>query len=184
MGTKTFHRGVLDAKIASWTSENSYGTAYDVLGIRNATVVLNLDSDELGGDDAILDRFSKIESATITWEQAAVDLEVLDIITGGTMVSNASYEDLVLGREADALIPYVAFAFRVTSSTGPELHVFLPKCKFASGLQIQAQYKQYMLPGAELQAVKEGETNGVGRFRKFSAATALEIPLRTSTGGV
>jgi hypothetical protein len=180
MGTKTFHRGVLDAKIAAWTSEGNYGTAYDVLGIRNATITLNLDTDELGGDDAILDRFSKIESATIAWEQAAVDLEVLDIMTGGTMVSNASYEDLVLGREADALVPYVAFAFRVTSSTGEDLHVFLPKCKFSGNLQFQAQYKQYMLPGAELQAVKEGETNGVGRLRKFVSATTLTIPLATS----
>lgn len=179
MGTKTFHRGVLDAKIASWTSEGSYGTAYDVLGIRNATITLNLDTDELGGDDAILDRFSKIDSATVAFEQAAVDLEVMDMMLGGSLVSNGDYENLVLGREADAVMPYVAFAFRVTSSTGPDLHIFLPKCKFSGNLQFQAQYQQYMLPGGELQAVKEGETNGVGVWRKFASPTTLTIPLAT-----
>lgn len=180
MTTKTFHRGVLDAKIASWTSENSFGTALDILGIRNATITLNLDTDELGGDDVILDRFTKIESATITWEQAAVDLAVLDALTGGTLVSNGDYEDLVLGREADAVVPYVAFAFKVVSSTAEELHVLLPKCKFSGNQQLQAQYKQYMLPGGELQAVYEGETNGVGRFRKFLGLTTLAIPLATT----
>lgn len=182
MGIQTYHRGVLDAKIAVWNSVGSWGTAYDLKGIRNATLTIVMDTDELGGDDVILDRFAKIESATLTWEQAAVDLEALDIITGGLLVSNASYENLVLGREANAAVPYVGFACRVVSSTAPELHMFLPKCKFNGNLQFNAQYKQYLLPGAEFQGVYEGETNGIVVMRKFTALTALEIPLRTSTG--
>lgn len=180
MGIQTYHRGVLDAKIAAWNSVNSWGTAYDIKGIRNATLTIVMDTDELGGDDAILDRFAKIESATLTFEQAAVDLEAMDIITGGELVSNASYEDLLLGREADALVPYVGFAVRVTSSTAPELHFFLPKCKFNGNLQFNAQYKQYLLPGAEFQGVYEGEVNGIVRMRKFVSATTLTIPLATA----
>lgn len=179
MGLQTYHRGVLDAKIAAWTSEASYGTAYDLKGIRNANLTWVLDSDELGGDDVILDRFTRIESATLSWEMAAVDLEAIDIISGGTFVSNASYEDLLIGKEADT-VPYVAFAGRVVSSTGHDFHFFLPKCKISGNLAMQAQYKQYMLPGAEFQAVYEGETNGILRFRKFVSATTLTIPLATA----
>jgi hypothetical protein len=40
-----------------------------------------------------------------------------------------------------------------------------------------------MLPGATFQGVNEGATNGMLRLRKFDAVTALEIPLRTTTGG-
>jgi hypothetical protein len=182
MGTQTFHRGVLDAKLASWTSENTYGTAYDIKGIRNATINLVIDSDELGGDDVILDEFAVIEAVTIEWEQAAVDLEVLDMISGGTLVSDAAYEDLVLGRQADSGLPYFAFAFAVTGSDGHSLQVFVPKMKVEGNLQFQAQYKQYLLPGASLKGVYEGETNGVARWRKFASYTALEIPLRTTVG--
>jgi hypothetical protein len=179
MGTQTYHRGVLDAKIAVWTSENNWDTAYDIKGIRNASLSMVMDTDELGGDDVILDRFAVIESATLSWEQAAVDLEALDILSGGTLVSDASYEDLVIGKEGENPV-YVGMALRVESSTPHTLHVLLPKCKFSGNLNFQAQYKQYLLPGAEFQAVYEGETNGILRMRKFISATALTIPLATS----
>lgn len=180
MGTKTFHRGVLDAKIAAWNGVASYGTAYDIMGIRNATINLVIDSDELGGDDAILDQFSVIEAVTISWEQAAVDLEALDIMLGGTLVSNAAYEDMVLGRQADSGLPYFAFAFAVTGSAGHSLQIFVPKMKVEGNLQFSAQYKQYLLPGASIKGVYEGEANGVARWRKFASATTLTIPLATA----
>lgn len=179
---QTFHRGVLDGKVARWTSENTFDTVYDIKGIRNATINLVLDTDELGGDDAILDTFAVIESATIAFEQAAVDLEVMNILLGGDFTSTAAYEDWVFGKPTSSNVPYVAFAFKVTSSTGPELHVMLPKCKFDGNLQFQAQYKQYMLPGGSLKAVQEGTINGVGRARKFVSVADLEIPLRTTVG--
>lgn len=180
MATKTFHRGVADLKFAAWNSEGSYGTAYDVLGVREFTLELELESDQLEGDDVVLDRFSKIISATFGFEQAAVDLEVLDMITGGTLVSNASYEDIKVD---EVSMPYIAVAAKVDASDGgKDLHIFLPKCKLSENLSLQAQYGEYMLPSASFQAVKEGSTNGIMRARKFASATALEIPLRTSTG--
>jgi len=180
MATKTFHRGVADLKFAAWNSENSYGTAYDVLGVREFTLELELESDQLEGDDVVLDRFSKIISASFGFEQAAVDLEVLDMITGGTLVSNASYEDIMVD---EASMPYIAVAVKVDASdAGKDLHIFLPKCKMSENLSLQASYGEYLLPSASFQAVKEGSTNGIMRARKFSATTALEIPLRTSTG--
>ena len=179
MGLQTYHRGIKDAKIAVWNGENSWGAAYDIKGIRNASIALVMDTDELGGDDVILDRFAVIESATVTWEQAAVDLEALDILTGGTLVSNASYEDLVIGKSGENPV-YVGLALEIKSSGAHTLHAFLPKVKFSGNLQFQAQYKQYLLPGAEMQAVYEGETNGIGRLRKFVSATTLTIPLATA----
>lgn len=179
MGTQTYHRGILDAKIAAWNSAASYGTAYDIKGIRNATLTWVLETDELGGDDTILDRFSDIVSVTLNFEMAAVDLEAMEMMSGGTLVSNAAYEDLLIGKEADT-IPYIAFAGRVESSDGKPLHFFVPKAKVSGNLQFQAQYQQYLLPGAEFQGVYEGEANGLLRFRKFASATALTIPLATA----
>lgn len=183
MGTRTFHRGIRDLKIATWTAENSYGTAYDILGARNMSVTWVVETDELRGDDVVLDRFTKLVSVTVNVEQASVDLEAADMLLGGTLVSNASYEDLSIA-ESDE-VPYIAIAGRVVGSGGTnDLHIFIPKCKLAGNLTLAAQLDTYMIPQAEFQGVHEGAVNGMMRLRKFATATALEIPLRTSTGGL
>lgn len=181
MGTKSFHRGIRDLKISSWIAENSYGTFYDILGARNMSVSWQVETDELGGDDVILDRFTKMISVTVNIEQAAVDLTVINMLMGGTLVSGVAYEDLRI-TEADE-VPYVALAGRIVGSGGTsDLHIFVPKAKLSSPLQLTAQYQTYILPSAEFQGVNEGTINGMMRLRKFSAPTALEIPLKTAVG--
>lgn len=182
MALKTFHRGLRDMKIAAWSAENSYGTAYDIHGARNMSVSWTVETDQAEGDDVVMDRFSKIIAVSVNIEQAVVDLELLDMISGGSLVSNAAYEDLKLGQDDN--LAYVAIAGRsVSSDANNDLHVFIPKCKIAGDLEFTMQYGEYTFPAAEFQGVNEGSTNGFIRFRKFTAATALEIPLRTTTGG-
>lgn len=183
MGAKSFHRGLRDLKIAAWTAENTWGTAYDVLGAREMTVEYVLETDQLQGDDVVLDRYSKLISVTLNLAHASVDLEALDIMLGGTLVSNASYEDFKQG-ESDE-VPYIGIAGRVVgSSSGYDLHMLIPKAKLAGNLQYRAQLATYLIPSAQFEGVHEGTTNGMIRTRKFTALTALEIPLRTTTGGL
>lgn len=181
MTTKTFHRGLRDLKISAWSAENSYGTAYDVLGAREMTVEWVVQTDQLEGDDLVLDRYTKVTSVNLRLSHAAVDLNVLDLLMGGTLVSNASYEDFIIG-ETDE-VPYVAIAGRIVGSGGgSDLHLFIPKAKLSGNLQYQAQLNNYLIPAAEFQGVHEGTQNGMMRVRKFTALTGLEIPLRTTTG--
>lgn len=181
MAVKSFHRGLKDLKIASWSSENTYGTFYDVLGGRNFSVTWNAETDELMGDDVVLDRFTRLVSVTVNIEQASVDLEVVDMLLGGTLVSNGAYEDFMIS-ENDT-VPYVALAGRVVGSGGTsDLHIFVPKAKLAGNLQLTAQVSTYMIPQAEFQGVNEGPINGMMRLRKFATPTALEIPLKTAVG--
>lgn len=180
MATTPILRGLRDMKVAAWNGVASYGTAYDVYGAREMAIELVLESDQLEGDDVVLDRYSKIVSVTFRFANAAVDLELLKTLSGGTLVSNASYEDTVIGEDDN--IPYVAMAGRIVSSGGRDVHVFVPKAKLSGNLQYQAAFGQYVIPQAEFQGVNEGTANGIVRFRNFSATTALEIPLRTTTG--
>jgi hypothetical protein len=181
MPLQTFHRGLRQLSVASWTSENSYGTQYDVLGAREMSVSWTIDSDELRGDDAVLDRFSKVVAVELTLSHASVDLSLLDLLMGGTLVSNASYEDFIVGSTDE--VPYVAIAGRVVGSGGSsDLHIFIPKAKLSGNLNYAAQLDTYLIPSATFQGVREGDTNGYMRFRNFTALTGLEIPLRTTTG--
>jgi hypothetical protein len=182
MANTTILRGVRDAKIAAWNGVGSYGTEYDIYGIREAGIEVVMNTDELRGDDVVLDRYTKAESVTVSFANAAVDVELLELLSGGTMVSNANYEDVVIGE--DDTTPYVSLAFRVVGSDGREIHYWLPKAKLSGNLQYQAAEGAYTIPQAEFQGVNEGATNGFLRVRNFAAATALEIPLRTSTGGL
>lgn len=182
MATATVHRGLRDMKIAAWSSTGSWGTAYDIYGAREMTVELVVDSDELLGDDVVIDRYTKVTSARFRFANGAVDLELLDILTGGTLVSNASYEDLLI--DEDDNVPYVGIAGRVMGSAGTyDQHVFAFKCKISGNLQYQAQVSTYLIPQVEFQAVQDGAV-GIIRWRKFVQPTALEIPLRTTTGGL
>lgn len=104
------------------------------------------------------------------------------MLLGGTLVNNAQYYDLMIDEDDET--PYVALAGRVVSSGGTsDFHFFVPKAKISGNLALSAQVDTYMLPGATLQGVNEGATNGMLRLRHFTALTQLEIPLRTTTGG-
>lgn len=181
MATKTIHRGLRDLQIAAWNGENSYGTASDIYGAREMTLELVVESDQLEGDDVVIDRYTKIIAVNFNFANGSVDLGLLNVLSGGTLVSNAQYEDVMIGE--DASIPYVAMAGRVVGSDAThDLHVFVPKAKMAGNLQYQAQYGAYVIPSAEFQGVNEGSINGLVRFRKFTALTTLTIPLATTAG--
>lgn len=167
--------------ISPWVDEDSYGPFYQVKGARNMSVEWVVETDQLIGDDVVLDRYSKIVSVTIRMEQAAVDLAIVDYILGGTLVSNADYEDFMVDESEE--VPYLALAGRIVGSGGSsDLHMFIPKAKLSGNLALAATQGAYMLPNAEFQGVSEGTINGMARLRKFFGPTAVEIPLRTTIG--
>lgn len=174
-----YYRGIRDGKIALWTAVATYGTVYDIGGIRNFSITTNVATDELKGDDRVLDQHSRLESVTVDWEQAETNLFVADLLMGGTLVSNASYEDSVIGEE-DA--PYVGIAGRMVGSDGSEVHMFVPKAKLMGNLVMQAQLDTYSIPAAQFKGVYEGVANGMFRRRKFYVPTTLTIPLATTPG--
>lgn len=179
MGIQSFHRGLRQMAIASHTSPGVYGTEYAIKGARSMSVELQIESEELRGDDIVLDQYSKLMSATFSLAYASVDLEALDILLGGTLVSNASYEDFLMSQDE---VPYFAVAGRIVGSGGSnDLHIMAGKCKISGNVAYQAALDTYIIPSMEIKAVYE-DTVGIVRFRNFTALTGLEIPLRTATG--
>jgi hypothetical protein len=182
VASQTFHRGIRSLVIAEWQAENTYGAPYRILGARRASLRWEIETDTLRGDDRDLDVFSEPSAVTISWEQASVDLDVVALLMGATLVYNADYEDLMIG-EADAP-QYIAISGRIVGSGGAnDLHFFVPKAKISSALEFTAQLDTYMLPATELRGVHEGPINSMLRWRKFTAPTQTDIPMRTATGG-
>jgi hypothetical protein len=181
MAIKTYHRGIRGMVIAPWVDEDDFGAFYQVKGARNMSLEWVVETDQLIGDDVVLDRYTKIVSVTVRMEQAAVDLAIVDYILGGTLVSNAAYEDFMISESEE--VPYLAIAGRVVGSGGgSDLHILVPKAKLSGNLALSATQGAYMLPTAEFQGVNEGDINGMARLRKFFGPTAVEIPLRTTIG--
>jgi hypothetical protein len=146
-------------------------------------VEIVVETDELRGDDVVLDRYTKIVSANVNVEMATVDLAAYDTLTGATLTSTADYEDLMIS-ESDE-VPYVALAGRIVGSGGiGDLHIFIAKAKLAGNVALQAQQDTFILPGAQFQGVHEGSVNGIYRLRNFATPTLLDIPLRTTVGGL
>lgn len=178
---QTFSRGVKDLKFAVWTAENSYGAAYDVLGVRGANLQWVVETDELRGDDVVLDRFTSLVSATLTVNEASVDLTVFQMLLGGILTTTANYYDFYVASAVAA--PYLAISGRVSGSQGRDTHFLLPKAALAGNLQLNAQVDSYLIPQMDLQGVNEGPINGMLRIRQFLVPTALTIPLASTGGG-
>jgi hypothetical protein len=180
MPQQTIHRGVRKMIFAPWTAVDTYGTEHEILGARDASLELVVETDELRGDDVVLDRYSKIVAINVNIEVATVDLTWMDMVLGGTLVNNADYYNLDFDEDDDP--PYVGIAVRVAgSSASGDLHIFVKKARLSGNLALQAQLDTYMTPGATFQGVSDGTS--LYQLRNFTAPTALEIPLRTSTGG-
>src|SRR4030095_2914063 len=175
----SYNRGVKGLGMSTWTSENSYGVMYPITGARGANLQWVVESDELRGDDVVLDRYTTLVAATLTINEAAIDLNILDMWLGGTLVSNANYYDLKI-TDADVL-PYIAITGHVGGSGGVgDLHFFLPKAKLSGNLQLNAQVDTYLVPQADFQGVQEGPINGMLRLRHYNVTHPLAIPLATT----
>lgn len=180
MPQQTIHRGLRKTVFAPWLAPGSYGTDYGVRGARNMGVNLTVETDELRGDDVVLDRYTKIIAVEVAIEIATIDLELFDMILGGDMVFNDDYYNWEFGENDE--IPYVGIAGRIVgSSAEADLHIQIAKARVNNNFVLAAQVGTYLLPTASFQGIDD---NGViARLRNFTAPTALELPLRTATGG-
>jgi hypothetical protein len=177
---QSIHRGLRKMVVAPWNGISSYGTDISVRGARNMSVELTVETDELRGDDVVLDRNTKIIAVNLSIEFATIDLTLFSTIMGGALTENAAYYDWNVGEDDD--VPYVGLAGRVVGSTATaDLHIFVAKAKLSSNLALGAQLDTYMIPTATFQGVDDGG-GVIARLRNFTAPTALEIPLKTTTG--
>jgi hypothetical protein len=107
-----------DAKIAKLLSDApgfaSYGSMIDIPGIRQVTMTPQIESKSLRGDNRELDADSTLVAVELSFENAKVSFEALEVFLGGTWnASTGTYTQSDSGS-----LPYWAMGWRTPTSGG------------------------------------------------------------------
>lgn len=143
---------VKDARIAKLTADAAgaaptYGTALDVPGIKSVTVGGDVTSVELRGDNKALDGDSFLSSVSVSFEYAKLDLDVLGVLLGGTVVDAGvtPNQTATLGVTAESVFSYFYFeAVSVSADPiGGDVRIYLPKCKLTDFPELGMEEEDY-----------------------------------------
>ena len=87
-GKSTITLGIRDLKISELLKDDATGVQYsapvDVPGVKEITINLIQDEKELTGDGVILDSFNKCKGYEVSFKNAQLSQEIMDIINGTT----------------------------------------------------------------------------------------------------
>lgn len=143
---------VKDARIAKLTADTAgaaptYAAAIDVPGIKSVTVSGDVTSVELRGDNKALDGDFFLSSVAVSFEYAKLDLDVLAVLLGGTVVDAGvtPNQTAVLSVQGDTSFSYFSFE-AVSVGADPvagDVRVFLPKCKLSSFPELGFEEEDY-----------------------------------------
>jgi len=162
-----------DAKVATWNSAGSYGTAVDVPSVQVLGGDPNFTEAMLEGDDAITAANSRMKSMQVQLQFGSLSLAALTVITGYENVQTAEY----LAQKWGTLnAPYVGVCGRALEDGGNgDLHLFWPKAKITGISGVQMQQDQYIIPQVTLTALLDA-TYGFFQMLRHATAQAVAIP--------
>lgn len=153
--TKTALFGVDDCKIFEITKDDATGftcgTGIDVPGIRQASITFEIDEKELMGDEKTLAVSSKIKSITFNAEYAQLSLDVLALLSGGTVTATGTTKQTFsLGSNGASSQKYFQFQAQIKGvDFGGDVQICIYKAK-ATAIPIngtQGDYATYTFDG-------------------------------------
>lgn len=173
--------GVRDAKVASWTSTGSYGTAQDLYGIRSISVTRTVDTATLEGDDIRLAVRQKGIAVEVQVEFVAEggqnEANVMNVLVGGAITSDGAGEYTVTIDDDDTDASPFGLVAKAKSSDNPihEFVVFFPKLTITSGPNYTLSTNGWRLLGFTATGVLDG-TYGTHQQITTVTATTLALP--------
>ena len=113
------------------TTNPTYSTSVDVGGITTLSLTPNFLEKELRGDEAVLDRYSRLETITFTFEHSYINLDALAVILGGAVAASGATPNQK--QTFTLLSTDVANYFKIEGQSKyadvGDVHVTLFKCK-------------------------------------------------------
>lgn len=130
--------GVDDFKLYPITQDDTEGfacgTAIDGVGVKQVSITFEADEKELTGDEMTLDTMAKVKSITVSTELAKLNLEAMELFTGGTLTNSTDSATLSIGSNASGNQKYfqAQFQIKTTDNEGGDLHYIVYKAKATS----------------------------------------------------
>lgn len=170
--------GLNDVKVAAWIATDSYGTAIDVPSAQMMSTTMRIISAELEGDDKITASGSRAIGAQAQIRFGSVSLAVLEVILG--IASTPSGTPVIqdhLKVAGGTSMPYFGLCGKLNAEEGDgDLHVFLPKCKIMSDVQlVPAEYGKFSVSELTVMCVPDA-TYEIVNLIEHSTDVAIAIP--------
>jgi hypothetical protein len=154
--------GIHDAKVASWTATNTYGTLTDIMGIQMAQATMQVISAIANGDDTIVAAGSRLTGVQLQMRFVGMNPSMWAILTGLSVTTISSVKQLQF--EGGEKMPYFGAIIKSLSEEAGDTWVFIPKCKIMSDFVLfQGEFGAFTTPEVTVQAVPD-ETWGLANF--------------------
>lgn len=154
--------GVDDVKISEVTTDSSldlnYAGALDVPGIQRIDLSPNFTEKGLKGDGKILDYFIQLDTIGFSFDSAKVDLDVLAILEGGTLVSTEDKHTYTVGNNSAPKYFKLEGKTNYTGGEAGDFHFTLFKCR-ANSVVVEYKTQDYAIvsvTGIAIPTTKDG----------------------------
>lgn len=151
--------GLRDAKVAVNDLDGTFGTAIDVPSVQLFVSNLQTVNAQLEGDDRITASASRIISAQVQIRFGSIDLDILELITGGTLDESGSTPNQRRQLNiSNRRLPYFGICGKADAEEGSgDTHIFVPKLKIMEGFELRMEYNVFAIP--EITAMAVGDDN-------------------------
>jgi len=114
--------------------EFSCGSEIDCVGVKQVSITFEAEEKDLTGDEMTLDTMSKVKAVTVSTELAKLNLEAMELFTGGTLTTTEDGATLSIGSNASGNQKYFQAQFQIksTDNDGGDLHYIVYKAKATS----------------------------------------------------
>lgn len=174
-------RGISDCKIAAITADTPTGLTYgSLVDVPIATLTLTevRDNHELKHDDRVQDIDSVLQSADISGTIARVPLEILEILTGGSITASGTGANEKQTFDLDSTDNSGYFKLEVVSARAHadagdvgDIHIQYKKCKVFGDLQynLEEGYATISFTAKAIKTIYDNEIKNIV-FNKTAAA--------------
>lgn len=172
--------GVDDVKIFEVTADTSsaltYGTAQDVPGIQRINLSPNFTEKGLKGDGKILDYYIQLDTIGFSFESAKVDLEVLAILEGGSLVSSGTSPNEVhtytVGASSTPKYFKLEGKTNYTGGAAGDFHFSLFKCR-ANSVVVEYKTQDYAIVSVVGIAIPTTNNGNIKEYRINETAATI-----------
>lgn len=166
--SKTF--AVSDAKISKITADASggsttYATSIDVPGIKSVTIGGDINSQDLRGDNTLLDYNAVLTGISLSFEYAKLQLDALGVMLGGSVTDSGTTPNQVATYSQLATQTFNYFKFEARTPTAGvdtitgDAHIVLYKCILTDFPELgfaEEGYKTYSVGAKAMPALGTG----------------------------